>query len=174
MHDLGYQVANSVIGPKIRDLGNSVSDLSCGLTPSVLCPTPFSSILRPPSSPTSGTPRRPSTPGTRQSPETPRPNMLPRLPPSCSGPMTSPVAPANWTKQLPQMPPPVVAKAKARSLPRLPPPPQSYPAFQAPHLSALLLSPVPQMDPMSAETCLPHSRNPILSAFVGATRPPAF
>ena len=36
MHYLGSQVANSIIGPEIRDLPNSVSDLSHRVAPPVL------------------------------------------------------------------------------------------------------------------------------------------
>ena len=54
MDDLGSQVANSLIGPEIRDLHNSVSDLSRRLTPPVLHATPSSSVPTPPSHPTSG------------------------------------------------------------------------------------------------------------------------
>ena len=47
MHDLGSQVANSLIGLEIRDLRNSVSDLSRHVAPPVLRPTP-SSLVPPP------------------------------------------------------------------------------------------------------------------------------
>ena len=60
MHDLGSQVANSLIGLEIRDLRNSLSDLSRCVAPSVLRPTPFSSVPPPPPNPTSGRPNRPS------------------------------------------------------------------------------------------------------------------
>ena len=62
MHDLGSQVANSVIGLEIRDLRNSVSDLSRHLAPPVLRQTPSSLVPTPPSNPTSGRPNRPSAP----------------------------------------------------------------------------------------------------------------
>ena len=62
MHDLGSEVANSIIGSDLRDLHNSVSDLSCRVAPPVLRPTPSSSVPPPPSSPTSGWPNRPSAP----------------------------------------------------------------------------------------------------------------
>ena len=62
MHDLGSQVANSLIGPEIRDLRNSVSDLSRRVTPPVLRPTPTSTVPLPPSNPTSGRPNQPSAP----------------------------------------------------------------------------------------------------------------
>ena len=62
MHDLGSQVANSLIGPEIRDLPNSVSDLSRRVAPPVLRPTPSSTVPQPPSNPTSGRPNRPSAP----------------------------------------------------------------------------------------------------------------
>ena len=54
MHDLCSQVANTLIGPEIRDLRNSVSDLSCRLTPPVVRPTPSSSLPTPPSNPIPG------------------------------------------------------------------------------------------------------------------------
>ena len=47
MHDLGSQVANSLIGPEIRYLRNSVSDLSSRVAPPVLCVTPSSSVPPP-------------------------------------------------------------------------------------------------------------------------------
>ena len=62
MHDLGSQVANSLSGPEIRDLCNSVSDLSPYVAPPVLRPTPSSSVPPQPSNPTSGRPNRPSAP----------------------------------------------------------------------------------------------------------------
>ena len=62
MHDLGSQVANSLIGLEIRDLRNSVSDLSHRVAPPVLRPTPSSPVPPPPSNPTSGRPNRPSAP----------------------------------------------------------------------------------------------------------------
>ena len=62
MHDLGSQVANSLIGPEILDLRNSVSDLSRRVAPPVLRPTPSSSAPAPPSNPNSGRPSRPSDP----------------------------------------------------------------------------------------------------------------
>ena len=60
MHDLGSPVANSLIGPGIWDLRNSVSDLSRRVTPPVLRPTPSSSVPPPPPNPTSGRPNCPS------------------------------------------------------------------------------------------------------------------
>ena len=54
MHDLGSQVANSLIGLEILDLRNSVSDLSRRVAPAVLRPTPPSSVPPPPPNPTSG------------------------------------------------------------------------------------------------------------------------
>ena len=51
MHDLGSQVANSLIGPEIRDLRNSVSDLSRRVAPPVLRPTPSSAVPTLPSKP---------------------------------------------------------------------------------------------------------------------------
>ena len=62
MHDLGSPVANSLIGPEIRDLRNSVSDHSRRVALPVLRPTPGSSVPPPPSNPTSGRPSRPSAP----------------------------------------------------------------------------------------------------------------
>ena len=62
MHDLGSQVANSHICPEIRDLRNSVSDLSRRLTPPVVRHPPSSSVPPLPSNPTSGRPNRPSAP----------------------------------------------------------------------------------------------------------------
>ena len=62
MHDRGSQVGNSLIGPEIGDLRNSVSDLSRRVAPPVLRPTPSSSVPPPPSNPTSGRPNRPSAP----------------------------------------------------------------------------------------------------------------
>ena len=62
MHDLGSQVANSLIGPEIRNFRNSISDLSRREAPPVLRPTPSSSVPPPPSNPTSGRPNRPSAP----------------------------------------------------------------------------------------------------------------
>ena len=50
MDDLAFQVANSFIGPEIRDLRNSVLDLSRRVAPPVLRATPFSLI--PPVPPT--------------------------------------------------------------------------------------------------------------------------
>ena len=60
MLDLGSQVANSLIGLEIRDLRNSVSDLSRCVAPPVLRPTPSSSVPPQLSKPTSGRPNRPS------------------------------------------------------------------------------------------------------------------
>ena len=60
MHDLGSQVANSLIGPEIRDLCNSVSDLSCRVAPPVLRPTPSSSVPPPSPNPTTDRPNRSS------------------------------------------------------------------------------------------------------------------
>ena len=62
MHDLGSQVANSLIGPEIQDLHNSVSDLSCSVALPVLRPTPSSSVALHPSTPALGRPNRPSAP----------------------------------------------------------------------------------------------------------------
>ena len=62
MHDLGSEVAKSLIGPEIRDLRNSVSDLSRRVAPPVLCPTPSSMVPQSPSNQTSGRPNRPSAP----------------------------------------------------------------------------------------------------------------
>ena len=62
MHDLGSQLAISLIGPAIRDLRNSVSDLSRRVTPPVVRHPPSSSVPPPPSNPASGRPNRPSAP----------------------------------------------------------------------------------------------------------------
>ena len=62
MPDLGSQIANSLIGLEIRDLRNSVSDLSRRVAPAVLRPTPSSSVPTPTSNPISGWPNRPSAP----------------------------------------------------------------------------------------------------------------
>ena len=75
MHGLGSQVANSLIGPEIRDLRNSVSDLSRRVAPLVLHPTPSSSVLTPSSNSTSGKPNRPSAPPPAVPSDTP-PNQL--------------------------------------------------------------------------------------------------
>ena len=62
MHDLGSQSANSLIGPEIRDLCNSLSDLSHRVAPRAVRHTP-SSVVPPPSpNPSSGWPNRPSAP----------------------------------------------------------------------------------------------------------------
>ena len=61
MHDLGSQVANSLLGPEIRDLRNSNSDLSRRVAPPVLRPTPSSSVPLPPPNPTPKRPNRPTT-----------------------------------------------------------------------------------------------------------------
>ena len=60
MHDLGSQVANSLIGPEIRDLRNSVSDLSRCVAPTVPLPTPSSWVPPTPPNLTSSRPNRPS------------------------------------------------------------------------------------------------------------------
>ena len=84
MHDQGSQVANSLIGPEIRDLRNSVSDLSRRVTPSVVRHPPSSLVPPPPSNPTAGRPNRPSALPLRQSPVTPPPNQpSPSLPFVC-------------------------------------------------------------------------------------------
>ena len=59
MHDLGSQVVNSLIGPEIRDLRNSMSDLSRSMAPPVLGPTPSPSVPPLPPNPTTGRPNRP-------------------------------------------------------------------------------------------------------------------
>ena len=65
MHDLCSQVANSFIGPEIRDLRNSVSDLSRRVAPPALRPTRFSSV---PPAPLNHTSSRPSRPSAQPSP----------------------------------------------------------------------------------------------------------
>ena len=57
MQELASQVANSLIGPEIRDLRNSVSDLSRCVSPPVLRPTPSTSVPTPTSNPTLGWPK---------------------------------------------------------------------------------------------------------------------
>ena len=69
MLDLGSQVANSLIGPDIRDLRNSLSDLSCCVKPPVLRPTPSSLVPPVPPNPASG---RPSCPSPHPPPALPR------------------------------------------------------------------------------------------------------
>ena len=76
MHDLGSQDANSLIGPEIRDLHNTVSDLSRCVAPPVLRPTPSPSVPHPLSNSTSGRPNRPGAPP-RESPVTPPPTSHP-------------------------------------------------------------------------------------------------
>ena len=101
MHDLGSQIANSLIGPEIRDLSNSVSDLSRRVAPPVPRPTPSSLVPPPPSNPFSGRPNRPSPPP----PAVPRdshPHQLFPLAPVCM-PMSSMVAPVNSIRLLLQM-----------------------------------------------------------------------
>ena len=74
IHDLSSQVANSLIGPEIRDLRNSVSNLPRRVAPPVLRPTPSSWVSPPPSNPSSGRPNRPSAPssvGPRDTPPQP-------------------------------------------------------------------------------------------------------
>ena len=82
MHDLGSQVANSLIGLEIRDLRNYVSDLSRPVAPPVLRPTPSSSVPTPPSNPTSGRPNQPSAPPPAVTCDTPPQPPVP--PPTCS------------------------------------------------------------------------------------------
>ena len=83
MHDLGSQVANSLIGPEIQDLCNSVSDLSRRVAPPVLRPTPSSSVPPVPPNHTSGRPSRPSAHPTPVVPwDAPPQTSAP--PPSCS------------------------------------------------------------------------------------------
>ena len=85
MHDLGSEVANSLIGPEIRDLRKSVSDLSRRVAPPVLCPTPPSSVLPPPPNPTSGRPNLPSAhPPPVVARDTPQAYQTTTLPPSRS------------------------------------------------------------------------------------------
>ena len=62
IQDLGSQVANSLIGPEIRNLRNSVSDVSRHVTPPVVRHPPSSLVPPPPFHPTSGRPNRPSAP----------------------------------------------------------------------------------------------------------------
>ena len=62
MYDFGSQVANSLIGPEIEDLRNSVSDLSRRVAHPILRPTPSSSVPPPPSNPSSNRPSQPSGP----------------------------------------------------------------------------------------------------------------
>ena len=73
MHDLGSQVANSLIGPEIRDLRNSVSDLSRRVALPVLRPRPPSSVPPPPSNPPQVGPTG-LVPPLRRSPRTPPPD----------------------------------------------------------------------------------------------------
>ena len=60
MHDLGSQVANSLISVEIRDLRNFVADRACRVARPVLRPTSSSSVPPPPPNPTLGRPNRPS------------------------------------------------------------------------------------------------------------------
>ena len=60
MHYLGSQFANSLIGLRIRDLRNSVSDLSRRVAPPVVRPTPSSLVPPPPPYPTSSRPNHPT------------------------------------------------------------------------------------------------------------------
>ena len=62
VHDLGSQVANSLVGPEIRDLRNSVSDLSRRLTPPVLRPPPSSGAQPSLVNSVPARPNRPSVP----------------------------------------------------------------------------------------------------------------
>ena len=79
MHDLGFLVANSLIGPQIVDLGISFSDLSRRMTPPVVQHPPSSSVPPPSSNPASGRPNHPSAP---PPPAVPRHTPLqPALPP---------------------------------------------------------------------------------------------
>ena len=81
MLDLGSPVANSLIGPEIRDLRNSVSDLSRRVAPPLLRPTPSSSVHPVPPNPASG---RPSRPSAHPSPVVPR-----DIPPQTTAPFPS-------------------------------------------------------------------------------------
>ena len=84
IHDLGSQVANSLIGPEIRDLRNSFSDLSRRVAAPVLPPTPASSVPTPPSNHTSGWPNRPSAPPSAVPRDTPpQPGVPPPHPFEC-------------------------------------------------------------------------------------------
>ena len=141
MHDRGSQVANSLSGPEIRDLRNSVSDLSCRVAPPVLQPTPSSSAPPPPSNPNPG---RHSRPSGSLPPAVPR-NIPPQTaasPPTLHMPMSSMVAPANLIRLLLRMLLPVGAMAKAKSLSLLPLPPNSRPSLRLPYPRVLPLSPV--------------------------------
>ena len=60
MHDLGSQVANSLISLDIGNLHNSISDLSRRVAAPVLRPTPSSLVPTPPPNHTSGRPNLPS------------------------------------------------------------------------------------------------------------------
>ena len=170
MHDLGSQVANSLIGPEIWDLRNSVSDLSRHVAPTVLRPTPSSSVPTPPSKPTSGRPNRPSAPPPAVPRDTPPHPAGP--PPPVHMPMSSMEAPASSIRLLLQMLLPPGAKAKKRSLLPLPLPPRSCPSWRPPHPRVLLPSPVPQGDSTPPGTYLPPIPNATLSVSVGPTWPP--
>ena len=84
MHDLGSQVANSLIRPEIQDLRNSVSDLSRRVTPPVVRHPPSSLVPPPPSNPTAGRPNQPSAPPSQAvSRDTPPNQPSPSLPFVC-------------------------------------------------------------------------------------------
>ena len=62
LHALDSQVANALFGLEIRDLRNSVSDLSRRVAPPVVRHTPSASVSSPPTNPTTGRPNRPRAP----------------------------------------------------------------------------------------------------------------
>ena len=158
MHDLGSQVGNSLIGPHIQDLRNSVSDLSRLVAPLFfVLPLPLRSP--PPPNPNSARPFLLNQP-------------LP-IPP-VRMPMSSMVAPVNLTRLLLWMLLPVGAKAKVRSLPLLPLSSKSRLALRPPHPRVLPLLPVLQGDSRPPGTRLPPNPNAIWSLSTALTWLPPF
>ena len=80
MHDIGSQGANSLIGPEIRDLRNSVSDMSRRVPTTILPPTSFPLVQPRPANPSAGWPNRSSGSPPLVAPRDPSPQTTPAPP----------------------------------------------------------------------------------------------